>query len=208
MRRRLVFFCTVVVFTACTKPVFKSTWTKEIAPAGFVTRFETSKGNFDVEVKREWSPKAVDRFYQLIRHHFYDNAVFYRIVPGFVAQFGNSDTLKTEKWGKFKIPDEQVIQSNKKGTLSFARAGKETRGRELFINLVDNPWLDTLNYAGVKGFPAFGNVIMGAKTVDSLYGGYGEQTMDKLDTFYVDRSKFMDSFPKLDLIRKAYILIY
>lgn len=204
--RILCFIFLSMLFVNCRKPVFKSKWTNETSPENFTARFETSKGNFDILVTREWSAKAADRFYQLLKHHYYDNAIFYRVVPGFVAQFGNSDTIKMRNWEKFKVPDEQVIHGNEKGTLSFARGDKETRGTELFINFNDNQFLDTLNYAGVKGFPAFGKVTKGMESVDSIYSGYEEATMKKMDTFYINRSQFLNSFPKLDVIRRAYIL--
>ncbi len=200
------FIFSVLLLTACSKPVFKSKWINERSPENFVTRFETSKGSFDVEIKREWSPKAVDRFYQLLNHHFYDNAIFYRGVPNFVVQFGSSDTVITSHWDKYKIPDEDVKYGNKRGSISFARGGKETRGRELFINLKDNSKLDTINYEGVKGFPAFGNVTAGMNVVDSIYTGYGDNTMSKLDSLYINRQQFLKRFPKLDVITKAYIL--
>jgi homoserine O-acetyltransferase len=123
-----------------------------------------------------------------------------------VAQFGGSDSVKNMAWEKVIIPDEPVLLSNKKGTISFARSGKDSRGIDLYINLADNIRLDTLDYSGVKGFPAFGIVTKGMDVVESLYVGYGEKTMDKLDTMYIDRSKFLDMFPELDEITKAYIL--
>src|ERR1700744_5131757 len=84
----------LIALHSCTKPFFKSKWLGERAPETFVTRFETSKGSFDILVTRSASPHAVDRYYQLVKHHFYDNGIFYRVVPNFVAQFGISDTVK------------------------------------------------------------------------------------------------------------------
>lgn len=195
-----------IMLTGCSKAIFKSKWTTQKSPEKFVARFETSKGAFDVQVNREWSPAAVDRFYQLLKHQFYDNTLFYRVVPNFVAQFGSGDTSINRKWNKFKVPDENVLYSNKKGSISFARAGKETRGNALFINLKDNPRLDTVNYEGVTGFPAFGNVTKGMDVVESLYSGYGDSTMKKPNQYFLNRQLFLKSFPKLDLIHKAYIL--
>lgn len=159
-----------------------------------------------MKVNREWSPLAADRFYQLAKHHFLDSAVFYRVVPNFVAQFGSSDTIKMDDWSKIKVPDEPVLHSNIKGGISFARSGKDTRGRQLFINLKDNPRLDTTNYKGVKGFPSFGDVINGMDVVYSLNSKYGDSTMHHLDDMYTNRDKFNKSFPALDIIRKAYVL--
>jgi homoserine O-acetyltransferase len=190
---------------SCNRAVFKSKWTKEKAPSTYVARFETSKGLFDVRVNREWSPAAADRFYQLVRHRFFDDALFYRVVPNFVAQFGTSDSLKMNKWMQHKIPDEQTVQTNRKGTISFARSGKESRGTDLFINLADNPRLDTIFYNEVKGFPPFGDVVNGMEVVSALYSGYGDRTMPYIDSMYKDRRRFLAKFSAVDTIRKAYI---
>jgi len=198
----LLFF----VLLSCSKPGFKPEWATEKAPDIFSAKFETTKGDFEVEVKREYSPKAVDRFYQLVKHGYYDNGMFYRVVPDFVVQFGNTDTLAMNQWRKFKVPDEPVLLPNKKGTISFARDGEESRDLELFINLVDNPKLDTTNFNEVRGFPAFGKVTKGMKIIESLYSGYGEETMEKYEGMYLNRPQFYQAFPKLDLIQKAYIV--
>ena len=196
----LIFFC------ACSKPIFKSKWLKEEAPSRFITRFETTKGIFDVEIHREWSPLAADRFYQTIKHHYYNKSVFYRVVPSFVAQWGNNDTAVLQSWKPFKLIDEPVIQSNLKGYMSYARSGKETRGSTLFINLKDNQRLDTVIANGVKGYPTFGKVIKGMEVVDSLYSGYEGRTMNKLDTLQKYPALFFKQFPNLDIINKAYII--
>jgi cyclophilin family peptidyl-prolyl cis-trans isomerase len=193
-----------ILLFGCTKAVYKSKWIRKTAPETFVTRFETSKGNFDVQVHREASPKSVDRFYQLVQHHFFDKTVFYRVVPNFVAQFGIIDSTATALWKENKIPDEPVRLSNLKGTISYARAGKETRHDHLFINLKNNQRLDTVMAGGVKGYPPFGTVIKGMEVVESLYSGYGNETMAKVDSLnYV---QLLQAFPKLDLINKVYIL--
>lgn len=189
---------------SCTNPKFKPEWTIEKSPATFTATFETTKGDFDIEVRRIWSPKAADRLYQLLKHGYYNDAIFYRVVPGFVAQFGNSDTVVMNQWRKIKIPDEPVLLRNKKGTVSFARSGKETRDLELFINLNDNPVLDTLNYEDVKGFPALGKVSKGMETVEQLYSGYGENTMTN-EHLYLNPALFYQTYPKLDKIVKAYL---
>jgi cyclophilin family peptidyl-prolyl cis-trans isomerase len=196
----------VVLFSACSKPIFKSKWLKEEAPSQFITRFETTKGIFDVEITREWSPMAVDRFYQTVKHRYYNNTVFYRVVPNFVAQWGNNDTAVLKYWKPFKLADEPVIQSNLKGYMSYARSGKETRGSTLFINLKDNQRLDTVTANGVKGYPPFGKVIKGMEVVDSLYSGYEGKTMSKLDTLQKYPDLFFKQFPKLDKIYKIYVL--
>ena len=194
----------LVIFSACSKPTFKSKWLKEQAPANFTVRFETTKGVFDVEITREWSPLAADRFYQTVKHRYYNSTVFYRVVPNFVAQWGNNDTSVLKLWDPYKIADEPVIQSNLKGFMSYARSGKETRGSTLFINLKDNQRLDTVIANGVKGYPPFGKVIRGMDVVDSLYSGYAGSTMSKLDTLKKYPALFFKQFPKLDKINKAY----
>lgn len=204
--RNFLFIVMIVFFSCCSSAVFKPKWTNDKAPENFITRFETSKGIFDIEVKRTSSPIAVDRFYQFIKHHLYDNTLFYRVVPDFVVQFGNGDTAKTGPWNKYKISDEKVLKSNIKGALSYARDGKDTRGNDLFINLKNNSRLDTINYNGVKGFPSFGNVIKGMEVVEALYSGYGNATMDQYDSLSPNRTKFLKTFPKLDSINKVYII--
>ncbi len=203
----LLFILLALLLNACTRPVFRSRWTKEISPETFVARFETSKGIFDVEVTRNTSPKAADRFYQLVKHHYFDaDVLFYRVVPKFVAQFGTNDSLKERKWSGAKVPDEPVLLNNTKGTISFARSTKDTRATQLFINVKDNPKLDTINFANVKGFPAFGSVTKGMEVVESLYNGYEDSTMRKFGIMYSDKAKFMAMFPKLDSIQRAYII--
>lgn len=204
MKNFFAFFLLALLF-GCQDGAFKSEWTKERSPEKFSARFETTKGDFEIEVERDLSPKAADRLFQLIKHGYYDDAIFYRVVPGFVAQFGNTDTIEMKKWRSVKIPDEEVRYSNQRGTLSFARYGKESRDLEVFINLGDNTTLDTINIDALKGFPALGKVTKGMDIVDNLYSGYGESTMSD-SNLYLNRDLFYQSFPKLDLIRKAYLI--
>lgn len=204
--RNISIILLVFIVTSCAKVVFKSSWTSEKAPENFVTRFETSKGNFDIAIDRKASPFAVDRFYQLVNHHLLDPVLVYRMVPKFVAQFGITDTLKTNPWKEYKVPDEKVLKSNLKGNLSFARSVKDSRNFDLFINLENNTRLDTVNYEKVTGFPAFGTVTKGMEVVDNFYSGYGNETMDKYDSLASNRKQFLKMFPKLDVIRKVYIL--
>ncbi|MBX9783524.1 MAG: peptidylprolyl isomerase [Chitinophagaceae bacterium] len=206
MIRLSLMFSVVVFLSSCAQPLFKEKWINETAPETFTARFETSKGNFDVEIKRQLSPAGADRFYQLVKHGFFDSIIFYRVVPKFVAQFGTSDTAREKLWSKHKLPDEEVKASNLRSTISFARSGRETRGTVLFINLADNPRLDTINYNSVKGFPVLGKVIEGMNTVDSLYNGYGGTTMNQLDTMYRNKEAFFKKFPKLDVVKKAYLV--
>jgi peptidyl-prolyl cis-trans isomerase A (cyclophilin A) len=194
-----------IILSGCAKMIFTKQGIHEPAPHQFQARFETTKGAFDIEIQREHSPKAADRLYQLIRHGYFNNAVFYRVVPGFVAQFGNPDTTAVIKWKDQIVPDEEVKLGNKRGTLSFARGGKDSRDFVLFINLSDNPRLDTITFNDVKGFPALGYVTSGMKVVDQLYSGYGEEIM-KNENLRTNRERLLETYPQLDLINKAYIL--
>jgi cyclophilin family peptidyl-prolyl cis-trans isomerase len=195
-----------ILLICCSKSTFDPKWTKKKAPPTYTARFETSQGNFDLRVTRAWSPQAADRLHQLLKHHFYDHQLFYRVVPNFVVQFGNIDTIITKKWDKFKVVDEPVLKSNLKAYVSFARAGKETRGNDLFINLKDNVRLDTVSPEGVRGYPVLGYVTNGMNVVEKLYSEYGNKTMDVYDSLSADRKKYLSLFPKLDSITKAYII--
>ena len=176
------------------------------APDSFRVAFETSRGSFDVVAHRAWAPAGVDRFYDLVRRRYYDDVRFFRVVPGFVAQFGLSgDPRATEAWRGRPIPDEPVRQTNRRGRIAFARGGPNTRTAQLFINLRDNARLDTLNG---YGFPPIGEVVSGMDVVDSLYAGYGEQaprgTGPVQDSIRAQGNEYLvRAFPRLDFIRRA-----
>ena len=207
MKQLTLVLFTLITLSACTtnKTGFNKKWTTKQAPENFVARFETTKGNIDIEIERKLSPKAVDRFYQLVKYNFFEDGTFYRVVPNFVAQFGNTDTIVSNQWKKTIIEDEPVIAGNNKGALSFARAGKNTRDLDLFINLKDNHRLDTINSNGVVGFPSFGIVVGGMNIVESLYNGYSGETMKDEEIF--NSTKLMrERYPKLDRILNAKIL--
>lgn len=139
------------------------------APDTFRVRFETSEGPFVVEAFRPWARRGADRFYNLVRHGFYDGNHFFRVLDGFVAQFGISgDPRISSAWRSARIRDDSVRASNVRGTITFATSGPDTRTTQLFVNLGDNSRLDTL------GFAPFGRVVEGMQVVDSLYSGYGE----------------------------------
>ncbi|MGB5553393.1 MAG: peptidylprolyl isomerase [Flavobacteriaceae bacterium] len=195
-----------IIILSCSPTIFKKKWTEEIAPESYTTRFETNKGNFDLKVTRSLSPKAADRFYQLVKHSYFDDVLFYRVNPGFVVQFGSSDSIKRQAWDNVKVPDEKTVQSNTRGTLSFARGGKDTRSTDLFINLGENSRLDTLYYQDVTGFPSFGEVTQGMSVVESLYSGYSDAVMQDFELMIRDRDSFLIKYPKLDKVEKAYLL--
>ncbi len=205
MKKSILALLTVLV-VSCSPTIFKKKWTEETAPESYTTRFETNKGNFDIKVTRSLSPNAADRFYQLVKHSYFDDVLFYRVNPGFVAQFGASDSLKRQAWDNVKVPDEKTVQSNVRGTLSFARGEKDTRTTDLFINLGDNSRLDTIYYQEVTGFPSFGEVIQGMEVIDSMYSGYSDTTMQDFGLMTGDRPAFLKKYPKLDKIEKAYLL--
>jgi peptidyl-prolyl cis-trans isomerase A (cyclophilin A) len=201
MKKLYTFLMLAVLVAAGCSPKYINS----IAPEAYTARFETSEGNFDVTVKREYSPKAADRFYALVKSGYYKNVPFYRVVPNFVAQFGQIDTMQSQAWSKVKVPDEPVLYGNKKGTISFARSGRESRSTELFINLKDNDRLDEVDYNSVKGFPAFGYVSSGMEVVEKLYSGYGDKVMEK-EALFANRKLFDKEFPEVDVIKKAYII--
>ncbi|MBA3890737.1 MAG: peptidylprolyl isomerase, partial [Gemmatimonadaceae bacterium] len=115
------------------------------APDSFTVDFETSRGVFTVLARRDWSPHGVDRFHSLVANGFYDDTRFFRVIPGFVAQFGlPADPAVAAIWKERSIPDDSVRATNGRGTVSFARGGRDSRATQLFVNLRDNARLDTL----------------------------------------------------------------
>ena len=109
------------------------------APAEYEVKFVTTAGEFTVKVTRAWAPNGADRFYNLVRHHFYDGAAFFRVLPGFMAQFGLSAYPEVSKvWETATIKDDPIVQSNHRGFLSFATAGPNTRTTQVFINYGNN----------------------------------------------------------------------
>src|SRR5467141_1506582 len=174
---------------------------KEKAPETFRVKFTTTRGDFVVTVNRSWAPVGADRFYNLVKHHFYDNASFFRVVPGFVVQFGISAYPPVSAaWENANIKDEPVVGSNKRGYLTYAKTtAPNTRSTQIFINLKDNAGLDR------QGFSPFGYVdAQGMKVVDMLYDQYGDNAgpdqdqISKLGKPYLDKG-----WPKLDSIKTA-----
>ena len=174
---------------------------KEQAPATFKANFETSAGAFVVEVHRDWAPLGADRFYNLVKRGFYDGVRFFRVLPGFMAQFGvNGDPSISNVWRAARIADDPVKQGNKRGTITFATAGPGTRTTQLFINLVDNDGLDR------QGFAPFGQVTFGMFVVEKLYGAYGEGAPrgngPDQGRVQSEGNKYLEQeFPKLDYIK-------
>lgn len=199
MKNILILILSITLFS-CKKELPKSDKTPEV----YTATFETNRGDFNIQVTRAWSPAAADRFYELVQSGFYDGEPAYRVVEGFVAQFGSVSPAKMKPWKQKTLPDEPMQQQNKKGYVSFARAGKNSRSTDVFINLKDNISLDTITVDGVRGYTPFGKVAAGIETVEQLYSGYGELTMQHPEMFATE-AKFRKAFPKLDRINKAYI---
>jgi cyclophilin family peptidyl-prolyl cis-trans isomerase len=171
------------------------------APETFKARFETSKGTIVVEVHREWSPHGADRFYNLVKNGYYDGVKFFRAVPNFVVQWGiHGDPAIATKWLQAKVPDDPVKESNKRGFVTFAMGGPNSRSVQLFINLVDNSRLDSM------GFAPFGQVTDGMDVVDKLYNGYGEGLTKLQGRIAEEGNAFLEkNYPQLDAITKATI---
>lgn len=170
------------------------------APDQFEVVFETSKGDVVVEVHRDWAPRGADRFYTLVKNGFYDNTKFFRVVPGFVAQFGiaaNPDIHA--KWNNAPLRDDPVRETNRRGTLTFATSGPNTRTSQLFINYVDSTRLDSM------GFSPFGIVTKGMDLVDKINPEYGDQPDQKLIEQQGDKY-LSKAFPRLDGIKIARIV--
>jgi cyclophilin family peptidyl-prolyl cis-trans isomerase len=151
----------------------------------------------------------VDRLYQLIQSGFYHDMALFRVVPGFVVQFGiSNDSTLNKFWESDSIPDEPVIKKNTKGTVSFARDGQHTRSIQIFINLGDNsPRLDTIFYGGVLGFPGIAEVTEGMDVVQSFYWKYGNKLGRKQDSIYAHGNDFLRrNYPEIDYIIKSYII--
>ena len=174
----------------------------EKAPDVFQAKFETTKGSFVIEVTRAWSPFGADRFYNLVKNGFYDGCRFFRVVPGFMVQFGiHGDPKVSAAWRQANIKDDPVKQSNKRGFVSYAKAGPNTRTTQIFINFNDrNAGLDG------QGFSPFGKVTGdGMKVVDAINAEYGESP--EQGSIQMQGNAYLNkSFPKLDYVKSAVIV--
>jgi peptidyl-prolyl cis-trans isomerase A (cyclophilin A) len=177
---------------------------KVVVPEVFRVKFETSQGDIIVEANRAWAPRGVDRFHELVRMGYFRENRFFRVVTGFVAQFGvHRDYDIHAKWREYFILDDPRKESNVRGTLAFAQSGPNTRATEVFINLGDNSkLLDDQNFA------PFARVVEGMDVVDKLYAGYGEMRPEgkDIDPGRVENSTnayLVPRFPKMDFIKRA-----
>jgi len=181
---------------------------KRKAPESFQVLFATTKGYFILEAYRRWSPHGVDRLYQLVMSGFYNNNMIYRVEPNYVVQFGIADRLDLNFfWDNKKIADEPVLYKHKKGVVAFARDVANSRATQLFINMVDNPTLDTTIRSGVKGFSPIGKIIKGMDVVAQFNPKYGRSIAPIQDSIYLYGNAYLEEhFPGLDRIISARII--
>ena len=172
----------------------------EKAPDSFKARFETSKGNFTVEVTRSLAPNGADRFYNLVRAGYFTDVEFFRVVPGFMVQFGiHGDPKVSGAWRGANLPDDPVKASNTRGAITFATAGPNTRTTQIFINFGDNTFLDG------QGFAPFGKVTEGMDVVDKINSESGERPNQS--RIQMEGNAYLKKdFPKLDYIKSASIM--
>jgi peptidyl-prolyl cis-trans isomerase A (cyclophilin A) len=202
MRSRLVLIpvAFALLLAACQKD------DKVAVPDVFRVKFETSQGDFVVEATKAWAPRGVDRFHELLRMRYFDQNRFYRVVAGFIAQFGvHKDYDVHDRWRKYFILDDPPKEKNLRGTLAFAQSDRNTRATEIFINLADNTALDA------QGFVPFAKVVEGMDVVDKLYSGYGEMMPEGkfIDPNRVENgtNAYLEPhFPKLDYIKRTVLL--
>jgi peptidyl-prolyl cis-trans isomerase A (cyclophilin A) len=171
----------------------------------YKVKFDTSQGTFEIEVHRDWAPNGADRFYNLVKNGFYNDTRFFRVIKGFMVQFGiNGDPKISQVWRNANVADDPVEESNLRGFVTFATAGPNTRTTQVFINYGDNPSLDG------QGFAPFGKVISGLDVVQHLYSNYGEgaprgEGPDQSRVQTEGNAYLQKNFPQLDYIKKATI---
>jgi len=176
------------------------------APAAFKVKFKTTKGDFTLEVTRDWSPLGADRFYNLVKAGYFTDVAFFRVIEGFMVQFGiHGDPEVSAAWRGARIQDDPVKQSNAKGYISYAMAGPNTRTTQLFINYGNNDRLDDM------GFSPFGKVTEGMDVVENIYSGYGEGAPsgmgpDQGRVQMQGNAYLKKDFPKMDYILGAELL--
>ena len=179
---------------------------KEKSPESFKVKFETTKGNFTVEVTRSLSPNGADRFYNLVRSGYFKDVAFFRVIPGFMCQFGiHGDPKISAAWRKAQIPDDPVKGSNTRGAITFATGGPNTRTTQLFISFGDNSRLDN------SGFSPFGKVTEGMDVVDKINGEYGEgaprgRGPDQSRIQMEGNAYLKKDFPNLDYIKSTAVV--
>ncbi|HEY6755562.1 MAG TPA: peptidylprolyl isomerase [Pseudolabrys sp.] len=198
-------FALVAMPVTAQTPLANPASLREQAPATYKVKFDTSKGPFVVEVTRAWAPRGADRFYNLVKNGFYDNVRFFRVISGFMVQFGiHGDPGVMANWRTAQIQDDPVTQSNTRGMITFATAGPNTRTSQVFINFANNSQLDQ------SGFAPFGKVVSGMNVVDALNAEYGEgaprgRGPDQSRLQSEGNAYLAKDFPRMDYIKKATI---
>jgi len=178
---------------------------REQAPPVYKAKFDTTKGVFVIEVQRDWAPNGADRFYNLVKNGLYDNVRFFRVISGFMVQFGiHGDPKVSAPWREAQLKDDPVKQSNKRGYITYAMAGPNTRTSQVFINFGDNASLDS------QGFSPFGRVVTGMEVVDKLNAEYGEgaprgRGPDQSRMQMEGNAYLTKDFGRLDYVKKATI---
>jgi peptidyl-prolyl cis-trans isomerase A (cyclophilin A) len=205
MKLRILATLSALMLSACGRDQSKDA-SKEApipVPEVYRVRFETTKGDFVIEVTRAWAPRGADRFHELVHAKFFDGARFFRVVPRFVVQFGLKGVPATDRhWSQMTLPDDPVTQNNAKGTITFAKSGPASRTTQVFINLQDNFSLDKL------GFPPFGKVVSGMDIVGQLHKGYGDAPPTGVgpeqSRIRAEGNEYLERyFERLDYIKKA-----
>ena len=183
-------------------PVVSSTDSNdEQAPDTFRAKFVTTAGDFVIEVQREWSPNGADRFYSLVKNGFYDDCAFFRVIEGFMVQFGIGATPdKNVGWNE--IPDDKVVKSNIRKYVTFAKTGMpNSRTTQIFINYADNSRLDA------DGFSPFGEVVSGMEAVDAINSEYGGDPSALQQQIKAQGNSILKpSYPNLDYVKTATIV--
>ena len=209
MRSGLLPLCAVALICAVahgtaaqTKRLSDPSTLTETAPSVFRARFDTSKGTFVIEAHREWAPLAADRFYNLVKNGFYDGTRFFRVRPGFMAQFGlHGDPDIQSAWQRAFLRDEPVTQKNVRGFVTFTTEGRpQSRFTQIFINSADNSRLDA------DGFAPFGQVVTGMEVVDSLFAPPDAAQPDQRRILREGNEYLQKEFPQLDFVKKATIV--
>jgi peptidyl-prolyl cis-trans isomerase A (cyclophilin A) len=211
IRRPFVALCAALSFVACASLVLAQgklsspAALNEKAPPSYKAKFDTSKGSFVIEVTRDWAPNGADRFYNLVKNGYFDDARFFRVVKDFMVQFGiNGDPAVNAAWRPARIKDDPVRQSNQKGFVTYATSGPDSRTTQVFINFKDNAGLDG------QGFAPFGRVISGMNVVESLNGEYGDgaprgRGPDQGRLQMEGNAYLAKEFSRMDFVRKATI---
>ncbi len=195
---RCVLAAVLLVVAACSKKQVRPP-----VPDVYRVKFETTQGDFTVEVTKAWAPAAADRFHELVWIRYFDQGRFFRVLPGFIAQFGVHKDFKVhDVWREYFIADDPRKQDNKRGTLAFAKSGPATRATEIFINLSDNAVLDE------QGFVPFARIVDGMDVPDKFYSGYGELGPEgkgpDAGRIEVEANEYLaPRFPKLDYVKQA-----